>query len=54
MRDVSRYAGRQHDLFLYLCAPGATGQVWAYTGGAERNANAAPIALHLPTAALNN
>ncbi len=34
MRDVSRYAGSQHDLFRYLCAPGAAEQVWAYTGGA--------------------
>lgn len=30
MRDVSRYAGSRHDLFLYLCAPGAVGQVWDY------------------------
>ncbi len=30
MRDVSRYAGSRHDLFLYLCAPGSTGQVWDY------------------------
>jgi len=29
-RDVSRYAGSRHDLFLYLCAPGAIGQVWDY------------------------
>lgn len=27
-RDVSRYAGAEHDLFQYLCAPGAVGQVW--------------------------
>jgi hypothetical protein len=27
-RDVSRYAGSEHDLFQYLCAPGAVGQVW--------------------------
>jgi hypothetical protein len=30
-RDVSRYAGSRHDLFLYLCAPGAIGQVWDYS-----------------------
>jgi hypothetical protein len=30
-RDVSRYAGREHDLFQYLCAPGAVGQVWEYS-----------------------
>jgi hypothetical protein len=29
-RDVSRHAGSQHDLFLYLCAPGSAGQVWEY------------------------
>jgi hypothetical protein len=29
-RDVSRYAGTEHDLFRYLCAPGATRQVWDY------------------------
>lgn len=29
-RDVSRYAGSRHDLFLYLCAPGSVGQVWDY------------------------
>lgn len=34
MRDVSRYAGTQHDLFRYLCAPGTTALVWEYTGGA--------------------
>jgi hypothetical protein len=34
MRDVSRYAGSRHDLFLYLCAPGATGQVWDYANTA--------------------
>jgi hypothetical protein len=33
MRDVGRYVGAQHDLFRYLCAPGAAGQVWAYTAG---------------------
>ncbi|MEX0610501.1 MAG: hypothetical protein WD229_00150 [Pirellulales bacterium] len=38
MRDVSRYAGTQHDLFLYLCAPGATAQVWEYTGAAALSA----------------
>jgi len=30
-RDVSRYAGSEHDLFRYLCAPGAVGQVWEYS-----------------------
>lgn len=30
MRDVSGTAGSEHDLFMYLCAPGATGQVWDY------------------------
>jgi hypothetical protein len=30
-RDVSRYAGSEHDLFQYLCAPGAVGQVWEYS-----------------------
>jgi hypothetical protein len=30
-RDVSRYAGSEHDLFQYLCAPGAIGQVWEYS-----------------------
>jgi hypothetical protein len=34
-RDVSRYAGREHDLFQYLCAPGAIGQVWDYAVTAE-------------------
>jgi hypothetical protein len=33
MRDVSRY-GSQHNLFLYLCAPGVAGQIWDYTLGA--------------------
>jgi hypothetical protein len=27
MRDLSRY-GSQHDLFLYICAPGVAGQIW--------------------------
>jgi hypothetical protein len=30
MRDVSSTAGSEHDLFMYLCAAGATGQVWDY------------------------
>jgi hypothetical protein len=30
-RDVSRYAGSDHDLFAYLCAPGAVAQVWETT-----------------------
>jgi hypothetical protein len=29
MRDVSRY-GSQHNLFLYLCAPGVAGQIWDF------------------------
>jgi hypothetical protein len=33
MRDVSGTAGSQHDLFMYLCAAGATGQVWEYAVG---------------------
>jgi hypothetical protein len=42
MRDVSRYAGSRHDLFLYLCAPGATGQVWDYATTAPGTAVAEP------------
>jgi hypothetical protein len=30
-RDVSRYAGSEHDLMQYLCAPGAVGQVWEHS-----------------------
>jgi hypothetical protein len=30
-RDVSRYAGSEHDLFRYLCAPGVVGQTWEYS-----------------------
>jgi hypothetical protein len=30
MRDMGRY-GSQHDLFLYLCAPGVAGQISEYT-----------------------
>jgi hypothetical protein len=33
MRDVSRY-GAQHNLFLYLCAPGVAAQISEYTVGA--------------------
>jgi hypothetical protein len=40
-RDVSRYAGSEHDLFRYLCAPGATCQVWDYAVNIE-TAVAAP------------
>jgi hypothetical protein len=29
-RDVSGATGNRHDLYLYLCAPGTTGQVWSY------------------------
>jgi hypothetical protein len=32
MRDVSRY-GSQHNLFVYLCAPGVTAQIWEYAIG---------------------
>jgi hypothetical protein len=28
MRDVGRYTGSTHNLFLYLCAPGVVGQIW--------------------------
>jgi hypothetical protein len=53
-RDVSRYAGRQHDLFMYLCAPGAVGQVWAYTGEPAGRPGGEPVALSAaPAAALN-
>jgi hypothetical protein len=27
-REVGRYSGSQHNLFLYLCAPGVVGQIW--------------------------
>jgi hypothetical protein len=27
MRDMSRY-GSQHDMFLYVCAPGVAAQIW--------------------------
>lgn len=30
-RDVSHYAGSEHDLFRYLCAPGSLGQAWDYS-----------------------
>jgi hypothetical protein len=33
MRDLSRY-GSQHDLFLYICAPGVAGQIWDLGAGA--------------------
>jgi hypothetical protein len=33
MRDVSRY-GTQHNLFVYLCPPGVTAQIWDYAVGA--------------------
>jgi hypothetical protein len=44
MRDVSAYAGRQHDLFLYLCAPGATAQLWEYGSELASRTEAAPVA----------
>jgi hypothetical protein len=28
MREVGRYTGSQHNLFLDLCAPGVVGQIW--------------------------
>jgi hypothetical protein len=34
-RDMSRYVGSQHDLYRYVCAPGAAGQIWDYTAGPE-------------------
>ena len=27
-REVGRYSGSQHNLFLYLCPPGVVGQIW--------------------------
>jgi hypothetical protein len=34
-RDVTGYTGSRHDLYLYLSAPGATGQIWDYLSGAR-------------------
>jgi hypothetical protein len=51
-RDVSRYAGRQHDLFQYLCAPGAMAQVWAYTEPAPVKGDSEPVAVQLSAAAI--
>jgi hypothetical protein len=51
-RDVSRYAGRQHDLFMYLCAPGAMAQVWAYTDPAAMTSDAEPVALNTSPASI--
>lgn len=31
-RDVSRYVGAEHDLMMYLCAPGDAGLIWDYAG----------------------
>jgi hypothetical protein len=45
-RDVSRYAGRQHDLFMYLCAPGAMAQVWSYTDPAASRTSANQVTLN--------
>jgi hypothetical protein len=39
MRDASRYSGREHNLFLYLCAPGVVGQIW------ETSTTATPAAI---------
>jgi hypothetical protein len=45
MRDVSRY-GSQHNLFLYLCAPGVSAQIWEYTiGGTIESNGAEPVPL---------
>jgi hypothetical protein len=33
-RDISGYTGSRHDLYLYLSAPGATGQIWDYLSSA--------------------
>jgi hypothetical protein len=52
-RDVSRYAGRQHDLFMYLCAPGAMSQVWAYTDPAALTSDAEPVAFNASPAPVN-
>jgi hypothetical protein len=35
MRDVSRYAGTEHNLFRYVCAPGVSAQIWDYAMGAR-------------------
>jgi len=52
-RDVSRYAGPQHDLFMYLCAPGASAQMWAYTDPSALSSDAEPVALSAPPATIN-
>jgi hypothetical protein len=52
-RDVSRYAGRQHDLFMYLCAPGASAQMWAYTDPSALHADAEPVASNALPATIN-
>jgi hypothetical protein len=52
-RDVSRYAGGQHDLFMYLCAPGAMAQVWAYTDPAAMTSDAEPVAFNSTLAPVN-
>jgi hypothetical protein len=44
MRDVSRYTGSQHNLFLYLCAPGVVGQIWE-TSTAETASIPAAVAI---------
>ncbi len=33
-RDLSRYTGSRHDLFLYVGAPGVAGQIWEYVSTA--------------------
>ena len=52
-RDVSRYAGRQHDLFRYLCAPGASAQMWAYADPSALRSDAEPVAVHAAPAPIN-
>lgn len=41
MRDVGRYTGSTHNLFLYLCAPGVVGQIWETSTAAA----AQPVAM---------
>jgi hypothetical protein len=52
-RDVSRYAGRKHDLFMYLCAPGASAQMWAYADPIDMKLSAEPVAMNSSRPARN-
>lgn len=52
-RDVSSSAGRQHDLFMYLCAPGATSLAWHFTGEAAENAEGEPVAMQAAARSIN-